>query len=150
MAIDESTQQMCRPWIDISILPRKIYVFQNDNDWFQSQGPKNDLLTLLPSRHSHVEYTWDMSDRATWNKSRKQIENTNLFHLFRSCVFHVLMPPIIHANEPCVFYVLMPPIIPVNEPCVFHLLMPPIIHENEPCVFHGLMSPIMHVNKHVM
>ena len=98
------------------------------------------MACRYPSRHSHIEYTWDISDCVTWNTSRKQVECANTFHMFISCVFHVLMPPIIHVNDPCVFHVLMPPIIDVNEPCVFQVLMPPIIHVNEPCVFHVLRS----------
>ena len=88
-----------------------------------------------PSRHSQVEYTWDMSDCATWNTRGKQVECASTFHVFISRVFHVLMPPIIHVNEPCVFHVLMPPIIHVNKPCVFHVLMALLIHLNKPLFY---------------
>ena len=55
-----------------------------------------------------------MSDCATWNKSGKQVEC-----VFISRVFNVLIPPIIHVNEPLVFHVLMTPIIHVYRPRVF-------------------------------
>ena len=63
-----------------------------------------------------------MSDYATWNKSSKQVENANPFHMFITCFFHVLMPPIglIHVNESCVFHVLSLLLIHVNKPCVLH------------------------------
>ena len=44
-----------------------------------------------------------MSDCATRNKSKKEVENINPFHGFISCVFHVIMPPIIHLKKH-VFY----------------------------------------------
>ena len=91
--------------------------------------------------------TWNMSDCATWNTSGKQVECANLFHVFISCVFNVLIPPIIHVNKPRVFHVLMTPIIHVNKLRVLHLLMSPIIHVNKPRVFQVLMSPIIHLNK---
>ena len=78
----------------------------------------------------------DMSDCVTWNTNRKQFECANTFHVFISCDYHVLMPPIIQENEPCVFHMLMPHITHVNELCVFHVLMSPIIHVNKPCVLH--------------
>ena len=37
-------------------------------------------------------------------KLENELKNANSFHDFISCVFHVLMPPMIglHVNEPCV------------------------------------------------
>ena len=61
--------------------------------------------------------------------------------------FYMLMPTIIHVNEPRVFHVLMTPIIHVNKPHVFQVLMSPIIHVNKPHVFQVLLTPIIHVNK---
>ena len=113
----------------------------------RSDRPKFDSVRCIPSRHSHVEYTWNMSDCAMWNTSGKQVECANTFHLFISRVFNVLMPAIIHVYEPRVYHVLMTPIIHENKPPVFYLLMPPILHVNKPHVFQVLMPPIIHVNK---
>ena len=72
-----------------------------------------------------------------------QAHFTCLHHVFS----HLLVPPIIHVNEPRVFYVVMSPIIHVNKLCLFHVLMSPMMHMNKLCVFHMLMSPIIHINK---
>ena len=114
--------------------------------WACYQSNSNNM-GMFPSRHSQVEYTWNMSYCATRNTSGKQVECANTFHVFISRVFNVLMTPIIHVNEPRVFHVLMTPIIHVNKPRIFHLLMSPILHFNKPRVFHVLMPPIIHVNK---
>ena len=97
-------------------------------------------------RGIHVEYA---SNCATWNTSGKQVECANTFHVFRhiSRVFNVLIPPIIHVNEPRVFHMLMTLIIHENKPCVFNLLMSPKLHVNKLCVFQVLMPPIIHMNK---
>ena len=90
-----------------------------------------------------MEYTWNMSDCATWNTSGKHVECANTLHMFISCVFNVLMPPIIHVNEPRVLHVLMSPTIHVNRPHVFQVLLTTIIHVNKPRVLHCCKSGIL-------